>query len=172
MSFKKLLKIWQASNISKKTKVSLFKSLVLSTLLYGCETWKLTKGEEEKLNIYETKALRRMFKIRWEQHITNKRVLEMAEVNNISEEVRRRRWKWIGHVLRKDRKDNCAVALEWTPEGRRRRGRPKTTWRRMVEAERKRAGWDSWGPVRRAAANREGWKNDVAALCAYWHGES
>ena len=60
----------------------------------------------------------------------------MAGTERISEEVRRRRWNWIGHVLRKDRTDDCAVALGWTPEGRRKRGRPKTTWRRMVELER------------------------------------
>jgi hypothetical protein len=27
------------------------------------------------------------------------------------------------------------VALRWTPEGKRKRGRPKTTWRRTIENE-------------------------------------
>jgi hypothetical protein len=170
--FKRLSNIWQASDISKKTKTSLFKSLVLSVLLYGCETWKLTKGEEEKLDIFQTKCLRRIFKIRWREHVTNKTVLEMAGTERISEEVRRRRWNWIGHVLRKDRTDDCAVALGWTPEGRRKRGRPKTTWRRMVELERNGAGWNTWNSARRAAADRIQWRNDVQALCASWHREN
>ena len=68
-SFKRLSSIWQATDIGRKTKASLFKSLVLSVLLYGCETWKLTKGEEEKLDIFQTKCLRRIFKIRWQQQI-------------------------------------------------------------------------------------------------------
>lgn len=35
--------------------------------------------------------------------------LEMAVTENISCGVRRRRWDWIGHVLRKDPTDDCCV---------------------------------------------------------------
>ena len=165
-SFRKLNNIWRARDINKKTKASLFKSLVLSVLLYGCETWKLTKGEEEKLDIFQTKCLRKVFGIRWQQHISNKTVLQMAEAEKISDVVRRRRWSWIGHVFRREPSDDCAVALGWTPEGKRKRGRPKTTWRRMVEVERNGAGWNSWSAARRAASDRTQWKADVVALCA------
>ncbi|XP_071839518.1 uncharacterized protein [Apostichopus japonicus] len=165
---KRLSNICQASDISRKTKASHFMSLVLSILLYGCETWKLTKGEEKKLDIFQTKCLRRIYKIRWQQHVSSKTVLEMAGAEKISEEVRRRRWKWIGHVVRKDQNDDCAVALGWTPEGRRKRGRPKTTWRRMVEAERNCAGWSTWNSACQAAANRTQWRIDVRDLCAFW----
>ena len=169
---KKLGNIWKTSNISRRTKASLFKSLVLSVLLYGSETWKLTKGEEEKLDIFQTKCLRRIFGVRWEQHITNERILEMANATKVSDEIRRRRWNWIGHILRKDPKEDTVVALGWTPEGRRKRGRPKTTWRRMVENERNNAGWKTWTSARRAATNRDEWRRDVRALCAFWHGET
>ena len=168
---KTLNNIWKATSISRRTKASLFKSLVLSVLLYGCETWKLTKGEEEKLDIFQTKSLRRIFGIQWQDHVTNERVLELAETTKISDEIRRRRWNWIGHILRKDPKDDCAVALGWTPEGRRKRGRPRTTWRRMVENERNTAGWRTWTAARRAASNRDTWKSDVRALCDFWCGE-
>ena len=62
--------------------------------------------------------------------------------------------------MRKNREEQCATALEWRPKGRRRPGRPKTTWRRMVENER-RVGWQSWTTVRALAANRSGWKENV-----------
>ena len=74
--------------------------------------------------------------MRWQQRMTNKRVVEKAEINEISCEVRRRRCNWIVHVLRREGEDDCFTALRWTPEGRRARGRPKTTWRRTVERER------------------------------------
>jgi len=96
-----------------------------------------------------------ILKIRWQQHILNKTVLEMAQVDNISDELRRRRWNWIGHILRKDPKDDYAVSLGWRPEGRRKRGRPKTTWRRKVEVERNHAGWSSWNTARCAASDRK-----------------
>ena len=57
----------------------------------------------------------------------------MAGINEISYEVRRRRWNWLGHVLRREGVNECLTALGWTPEGRRARGTPKTTWRRTVE---------------------------------------
>ena len=37
--------------------------------------------------------------------------------------------------------NDCFTALAWTPEGRRARGRTKTTWRRTVEKERNKAEW-------------------------------
>ena len=69
-----------------------------------------------------------------------KTLVEMAEVNDISCEVRRRRWNWLGHILRKEGANDCFTELGWTPEGRRARGGPKTTWRRTVEREKTRRG--------------------------------
>ncbi|VDP38360.1 unnamed protein product [Schistosoma margrebowiei] len=41
------------------------------------------------------------------------------------QEIWKRRWKWIGHTLRKS--PNCIAwqTLAWNPEGKRKRGRPK-----------------------------------------------
>ena len=62
--------------------------------------------------------------------------------------------------------------IEWRrPEGRRRPGGPKTIWRRMIEDERRIAGWQSWTTVRTLATNRGGWKVNVKALSALWHKE-
>ena len=47
------------------------------------------------------------------------------------------------------------AALEWTPEGRRARGRPKTSRRRTVEREGK-AGWKSWNLAKAAARDKKG----------------
>ena len=66
------------------------------------------------------------------------------------------------------------AALEWTPEGRRARGRPKTSRRRTVEREGK-AGWKSWNLAKAAARDKKGggggWADNVMALCALWRNE-
>ena len=62
--------------------------------------------------------------------------------------------------------------LEWTPEGRRARGRPKTTWRRTVLKERENEGWRTWNEAKVVAKDRDGWGRRVEALCAYWRGET
>ncbi len=95
-------------------------------------------------------------KIKWQDKISNKELLERAYVERLSEEVRRRRWRFIGHILRQ----------QPDPEGKRKRGRPKTTWRRTVEKERSKAGWQSWREVRTAAQDRNRWRAYVEALCA------
>ena len=108
-----------------------------------------------------------ILRIRWQQRISNNRVVEMADINSISCEIRRRRWNWLGHVLRREDENDCFTALGWTPEIRRARGRPKTTWRRTVEKERDKAGWKKWNVAKAAARNRECWAKSVTALCAY-----
>ena len=115
--------------------------------------------------------VRRILKISWEDYLTNEEVLRRAGVHQFSSEVKRRRWKMIGHVLRQERGNDCSIALTWTPEGRRKQGRPKTTWRRTVEKERGEAVWRSWDKVRSEAADREKWKCTVKVLCATRHEE-
>ena len=84
--------------------------------------------------------------------------------------ITRKRWRWIGHVLRKDAGSITKVAIHWTPEGKQKRGRPKTTWRRTVEAEMKNTN-HSWGTIQRLASDRQGWRCFVAALYSSWRGE-
>ena len=87
--FLRLKKIWSSNSISQRTKVRLYKTLVKSVLKYGCETWKMNKRDENKIDVFQSRCLRRIFKIRWQERITNKEVLVMAEMENLSEDVQR-----------------------------------------------------------------------------------
>ncbi|PVD19793.1 hypothetical protein C0Q70_20284 [Pomacea canaliculata] len=80
----------------------------------------------------------------WPNIITNEELLRGTETESITTQVQQRRWRWIGHVLRQQTADLSRVDLRWTPDGRRKRGRPKETWRRTVEREMKGKGW-TWG---------------------------
>ena len=71
----------------------------------------------------------------------------------------------IAHTVKKNREEHCVTAVEQRPEGKRRPGRPKTKWRRMIER------WQYQATVRALAANRSGWKEDDKALRALLHGE-
>ena len=62
------------------------------------------------------------------------------------------------------------VALKWTPDGRRARGRPKETWRRSVEKELRDQSW-TWREIQKSAKDREQWRSLVAALFAKQHEE-
>ena len=170
-AFQRLGKVWAARGIGRRTKVCLFKTLVRPVLLCGYETWKITKADKQKLNSFQCQCLRRIMMIKWQQKMTNKTVVKMAEINEISCEVRQRRWNRLGHVLRREGENDCFTALGCTPEGRRVRGRPKTTWRRTVERETKKAGWKSWNVAKAAARNKECWSENVLVSYTYWRVE-
>ena len=59
-----------------------------------------------------------------------------ANMKPMSKEVKQRRQKMIGHILKQDQNSDCNIAVTWVTEGTRRKGRPKITWRRLVEKER------------------------------------
>ena len=62
-SFHLLKKTWKSKKIKLKTKLRIFKSNVLSVLLYGCESWKITRGICNKLDAFHRTCLRRILGI-------------------------------------------------------------------------------------------------------------
>ena len=55
----RLERVWK-SDISFATKFRLYKSLVLSVLLYGCESWTLLAETEMKIQAFEYKCLQKL----------------------------------------------------------------------------------------------------------------
>jgi hypothetical protein len=53
-----LRKHLQSSHLSRQTKFTIRKTLIRSVLLYGSETWVLTKREENQLLVFERKVFR------------------------------------------------------------------------------------------------------------------
>jgi len=47
--------------LSKNLKINIYRSIILPTVLYGCETWSLKLREESKLRVSENMVLRRIF---------------------------------------------------------------------------------------------------------------
>ncbi len=157
-AFNKSVKIWRSGQLSKNTKIRIFKSNVIAVLLHGCETWRITKRDEAKLDTFLHKCLRRILRIYWPMRVSNEEVRRQARTCAISEQIRRRRWRWIGHVLRMGHQQNPRIALTWAPEGRRSRGRPKETWRRTVESERQKMGFATWAEAVNFAEDRVEWR--------------
>jgi hypothetical protein len=145
--FRRLKKIWSSPCFSTQTKIRLFNSLVISVLTYGSETWKTTEGDKRKLDTFQNRCLRQLL-------ISNEELHRRARTTKLSETVKGRKWKWIGHVLRMDNTRICATALTWQPERKRKVGRPKTTWRRTTEQERTELGWNTWASARAVAKDR------------------
>ena len=160
--------IWKSAKYSVKTKLRLYNACVLSTLLYGSECWRMTKCDAKKLSTFHTTCLRKILRIFWPNKISNENLLERCNTEDLETLITRRRWQWIGHVLRMDRDSITKTSLHWTPEGKRKQGRPKETWRRTVNAEIKKMN-KSWSALQRLACDRERWRGFVAALRVTGH---
>lgn len=170
--FRRLKKIWNTSKLSLRTKVRLFNSLVISVLTYGSETWKTTEKDKKKLDTFQNRCLRQILRVRWPDKISNKELHRRTNTRNISSVIIERKWRWIGHILRFNNCNRiCTTAISWHPEGRRRVGRPKTTWRRTTEQEREQLGWTTWAQARMAARDRTKWKTCIRTLYANGHEE-
>ena len=48
-------------------------------------------------------------------------LLRQCNQESMATILMRRRWKWIGHVIRRDQNSITKTALHWTPEGKRKR---------------------------------------------------
>ena len=68
-------------------------------------------------------------------------------------------------TLRKETGAIEKTALDWNPQGYRRRGRPKRTWQRTVEDE-IRSTRRSWKKVKGIAGDRSAWKLVMDAQCS------
>ena len=80
-------------------------------------------------------------------------------------ELRKRRWRWIGHTLRRPTRSIARQALFWNPQGKRSKGRPRQAWRREREADIKRIG-KIWKELEGMARERKSWNKFVEDLCS------
>jgi hypothetical protein len=49
-------------SVVKKSKLKIYKTIILPVVLCGCETWSLTLREEHRLRVFENMVLRRIFR--------------------------------------------------------------------------------------------------------------
>ena len=124
-AFRKLKRIWGSTQYNRRTKIKLFNTLVKPVLLYGSETWKTNVQDNRKLDSFQYQCLKRSLGIFWPYIVSIDELNERAGCTWMSIEVKRRRWRFLGHVLRMPREHHYVTALTWAPMGKRKVGRPK-----------------------------------------------
>lgn len=117
--------VW-TSSLRRELKIRLFVATVESILLYGTETWTITKSLAKRIDGCYTRMLRMALNINWKEHRTNKEVY--GDLPRVTHKIQQRRMRLAGHIVRHD--DLIANKLVlWEPShGRRSRGRPLLTY--------------------------------------------
>ena len=124
-----LTRVWRTVNV--KTKIRLYRTLVIPVLLYASETWTIKADEQRKLEAFENKCFRRMLRVSYVEHRTNASIREEIEHHVGAQEplmslVKKKKLKWFGHVTRHD--SISRDILQGTVEGRRPRGKSRKCW--------------------------------------------
>jgi hypothetical protein len=163
-AFAQLQPVWRSNQYSVRTKLRLYGSNVKSVLLYGSECWRAIKSEMKKVESFHNGCLRKILRIFWPNKVSNADLYRQTGSRNISVEIKQRRMRWLGHVFRMPMSRIPKVALRWSPPGKRRQGRPRTTWRRTAAQELLALGL-TWEEAQNVARDKARWRGLVAALC-------
>ena len=81
-------------------KITVFKAIVISTLLYGCELWVLYRSDLRKLELFQQQKLQTLLKIRRLERMSNESVLLRVGLPGIESVIAVHRLCWIGHFSR------------------------------------------------------------------------
>ena len=137
-------KVLTSAKLAIPARIRLYKSLVISTMIYGSSAWLLTERIKQKINGVSSKFL---------FQITKRSIHEEAgnPTFNVIHHVLKRRWEYLGHILRMD--DSRAVRrylLELSP-----REAPYVPGSLLDDTR-----YDSVGEMIEAANNRHQWQAD------------
>ena len=93
-------KVWTNGHLSLNTKMAVYRACVLSTLLYGSESWTTYSGQENRLESFHLRCLRRILGVTWKDKVSNIAILERTGSTSLHLLLCQRRLRWLGHVHR------------------------------------------------------------------------
>ena len=120
--------ILKRRNITLSTKVHLVKAMVLSVVMYGCESWTIKKAERQRIDAFELWCWRRLLRVPWTARRSNQSILkEISPGCSMEGLMLKLRIQYIDHLRR--RADSFEKTLMLGKiEGRRRRGQQRMRW--------------------------------------------
>ena len=133
----------------------LTKCYVWSTLVYGAETWTITKTLTKRIDASEMWTHRQMLRISWKSHKSNEEVLNIMKTSLILMKIiKKMKFEYFGHIIRRPNSIQ-RLLLEARIDGKRGRGRPRTIWMDNIQD------WLnlSYKECTQNAENREKWRS-------------
>ena len=141
--------LWCRKKVKTFTKMRIFKAVVLSTLLYGSETWVPSAPLIKRLQAFIMWCLRVILGVsRWDQKRDTELRLK-AGIERVEVTVMRRRLRWLGHLECMDDTRLPKCLLVCRPQaGKRSAGGQKRHWNDVVLGDLKKCGlfpgWREW----------------------------
>ena len=161
MSFGRLReRLWNNHNVSIRVKGKIYGAIILSTLLYGAETWTVYRRRVKKVHTFMMRHLRSIMKIRWQDKVTNIKVLKWAGLPSMKDLLIRKNLRWTGHLLMMPT-ERLPRQVLYSPvsEGKRPRGCPRLRFKDTIKRNLKKRDIDTnWKYM---ALQRDVWRDTV-----------
>ena len=148
--------VWDRRGISLITKLKVYLTVVLPSLLYACETWTVYSRYARQLNSFH------MFYIKWQDKVPDTEVLQRAKMESVHAFLKRSQLRWAGHVFRMpDKRLPKRLLYGELSEGKRSLGGQKKQYKNTVKASLKSCGInsDTWEEM---AQVRPTWRSAVS----------
>ena len=152
--------------------IKMFRSLIMSVLMYNAGLWTLTQSLEEKLDKWQRRKVRFIGRFSGENRIRNNRLYAIFRLKPISHMCRKLRLTWLGHVIREGRGAASFEALQkaldikdirWKRKG----WKNQTRWVDVVNDDLSNIGLNIDGAMK-IASNKRAWAKTVDRCLASW----
>lgn len=113
-----------AKSVRRETRIRAYNILARPVLLYGSEIWALRKDAKRRITAAEMKYMRATAGYTKMDKKRNSEILNELNVEPIMGRIKRYRKDWRSHVMRMSDDRSPRKIWNYTPKGRRSRGRP------------------------------------------------
>ena len=124
--------ILKSKSISRTSKLNIYRTLIRPVATYGAESWAQTQNDEEVLNLFERKILRKIYgpiQDKGEWRIRYNHELEaLQRKESIVRFIKAQRLRWAGHVMRMEDNTMPKIIINAKLYSSRKKGRPKKKW--------------------------------------------
>ena len=130
--------ILKAKSFPMRMKRKLFNSVILPRLLYGCESWAVSKSSMNQLRVVQRKMERAMLNVHLQDRLSSTVISGITRLKDVAEEAASLKYNFAYRLAHMSPKRWSLAVSEWRPFNRKRvRGRPLVRWRDdLVEAVR------------------------------------
>jgi hypothetical protein len=153
----------------KNIKIKLYRTIILSIVLYGCETWSLKLREERGLRVFEKWVLRRRFGSKRDE-VTRECIKQDHEEiddlycsSKIIRVIKSRKMRWTGHVACMGERTGVYRVLVGKPEGMRPLGGSWRRWEDNIKMDLQEVRCGSMGWIN-LAQERNRWQAPVSVV--------
>ena len=161
-NFWALKQFYKSKKLSVTAKTKILETCTIPALLYGAQTWTLTKRQIKKLQATQRRMERSILNLKLKDKVSIKKIRQKTKLKDVGYLAKKLKFKFIGHTYRASDNRWSRTLLEWWPyEHKRERGRPHT---RFIDEIKNRVG-KAW---RRVTEDRVRWRKTGEVYARLW----